>query len=235
MPHPIVRKDDDEHPCAVTRLQGERSFGGFAGAGAVTRQFQTVVQSVAEEVGQRGFKFFENVAVHLGVRTDKVQAGGLAERSGEVTHETRETLGAVGEGTHPAELGLTVKTPREVGGTANEAFEFLVARGESFGAGGGFAAGFVELVALGGGQRSRGEGSAEVFQEGGEVPLPTPGAQEAIGVRREPAGFHERLARETEEAIEAVRRDAQDALGCVHRRQSGWSGWFEVAGRIIRP
>ena len=207
----VISEDDDEHARAVAGFEGQRALGGLAGALAFLGRFQAVIERVAEQVRQGSLQLFEDVAVHLRPRADEIEAGGLAERPGQVPHETREALRAVGEGAHPAELRLAVKPAREVRGTAHEPFEFLVAARERFGAGRRFPAGFVELGALGLAEGNGRQGRAQIFEEAGEVALPPPGAQQRVGVRRQPAGLHERLARQPEQAIEAVGRDAQDA------------------------
>ena len=115
----------------MSRLQQDLACWWLPGGFPAVRRLESVVDGVANEMGERCLQLLENVAVDAGVLAANFQPHLLAEGSAQVTDEPWKTADTVGERTHPADDYLVVQSAGKVFVATGEALEFLALLRES--------------------------------------------------------------------------------------------------------
>ena len=114
----------------MPRVQPQLSRLGLAGRRPLVRCLDAVVHGVSQQVVQRRFELFEDVAIHGRRRPDDFELDLFAELPAQVAHESREALHSIRERSHTAVDHFVVQTAIEIGGLPRMRFEFIHPRGQ---------------------------------------------------------------------------------------------------------
>ena len=95
----------------MPRHQADAPDFRFASGAPHLRRLDTMVAGVAQQMVQRRFQPFENVAVHRRIAPLEVQPHLLAEGVGDVAREPGKALRAVAKRPHPAGNHFLIKAP----------------------------------------------------------------------------------------------------------------------------
>jgi len=204
--------------------QADQAFFRFAVEQALLRGFDAVIDGVAQQMRQRCFELFQHIAVDLSLLAFDLQAYLFAEAAAQIADHAYLTVEHVGEWPHPAGQRGVIKHLRTVTGLPGELIEFGVFPDQQLL---GFSEQtprilqrFQRLKA----QRVFLEVDVEVFQCAQTVVLHPFEALHGGKMRLETLGFHQRFARQIEQAVQAFGSDSQYALATL-------SAAFAVAWR----
>ena len=104
-------------------FQQQRAFGRLAFRLALGGRFQTVIDGVAKQVGQRRLQAFQNVAVDRSGGPGDFKAHLLARFPGEIPDHPGKAVQAVGKRHHPAADDFVVEAVGQVLQAAGKALE----------------------------------------------------------------------------------------------------------------
>ena len=105
----IVGDRDLEHAGPVPRLQQDRAGRRLPRGLPAVRRFDSVIERIADEVGERCLQLFQDVAVDTGLLATHLQSYLFAEGPRNVADQPRKAADAVGEWPHPAGEDLVVQ------------------------------------------------------------------------------------------------------------------------------
>ncbi len=121
----VIGDGDQQDTGAMPGLEAEGTLGRFAGSATRFRSFTTMVDGVAQQVGQRGFQPFEDITIDLSAFSRDVESDRFAKRASEVANHAGEPADPVAKGPHPGAQHLKVKSLRQLCGAAVEQVQFL--------------------------------------------------------------------------------------------------------------
>ena len=113
----ITRKLEASQPAAETAVHlFDNWFDPIeAGLRDRVREFiHAMIEGVAQQVIERRFKLFQDVAINVGGAAEDVELHRFAECSGEVADQAREPLRPVDEGPHPAGDDFAIEAAIEI-------------------------------------------------------------------------------------------------------------------------
>ena len=219
----IVSDHDLEHAGPVPRLQQNRADRRLPRGLPAVRLFDSVIERIADEVGERCLQLFQDVAVDTGLLATHLQSYLFAEGPRNVADQPREAADAVGEWPHPAGEDFMVQPARKVFGAAREALELLAPPREAGEHGGGLLPedvpyaipqgrvveaaaidAFVECRDRVAEPRLRGAQRQQRVDEGAELPR-----------------LHQRFTRQANQSGEAVRRHPHHSVKLIEGRRRG--------------
>ena len=208
----VIADRDRQHARAVPSFQPQHPLFWLRDARALFRSFQAVVDCVSQNVIQRRFQLFEDVAIDVGVVPHDFKLDLLAELPSEIPDHAWEALHAISERSHSAGDDFVIQPAIEVIGLPRVLIELADAIGQQIATFGDSPPSLLQqpcdaaLLVCGRGRQP------DVFQDGRDLVLILFEQPQRFGERLQPASFHERLARETHQSRQAVRRHADHSF-----------------------
>ena len=92
--------------------QANQTFGGLTGQYTLFGGLNTVIDGIAQQVGQGRFEFFQHIAINLGFFALNFQANRLAQRAPQITHHALLPHQHVGKRPHATSQRGVVKQLR---------------------------------------------------------------------------------------------------------------------------
>ena len=192
--------------------QADRAFRLFARQQALFGRFNPVVDGVAQQVGERRFEFFEDIAVNLGFLAFDFQAYLLAQRPTQITDHALLAHQHIGERAHAAGQRGVIEQLRALAGLPAEFVEFGGLLAEQMLRLGEHAPGLVQSLF----NLVRQAHHFELLVKGVQRPqagaLHTFEPMQRHQIRLETLGFDQRFTRQVEQAIKALGGDAQHSF-----------------------
>ena len=182
---------------------------------ALFRGFDAVIDGVAQQMSQRCFKLFQHVAIDLGFLAFDLQAHLFAKAAPEVANHARLPAEHVGERAHATGQRGVIEHLRALTGLPGEFVEFGVFLAEQLLRLGEQTSRIFQRLERFQAQRMLLQVHIEIFQCAQAVVLHAFEALHGRQVRLETLGFHQRFARQIEQAVQALGGDAQDALAAL--------------------
>ena len=146
-----------------------------------------MIDRVAQQVRQRTFQSFQDVAVHLGVLADDFEAHLFAQSAGQVAHHARKTADAIAEGAHARAQHFQIHALRKVSRAAVEHVQLLHPVGQKLLAFSRFTAQLAKLMFRALGQVLFAQSVAQVVQLLRQLRLVAFETLERVGKRAQPA------------------------------------------------
>ncbi|MNN55198.1 hypothetical protein D3C81_1700600 [compost metagenome] len=104
----VITDIDQQHAGAMSCFQCDQTLLRLTSGLALLRAFYAVVDRITQQVADRSFQLFQDVAIDLRRIAYDFQSYRFTERMADVAHHARITVGAVGERTHAASEGFIV-------------------------------------------------------------------------------------------------------------------------------
>lgn len=211
----VVAQFQDQHAGVVAGADGDPALGRLAGGEAGFRRLDTVIDGIAQQVGERRFEFFQDIPVDLGAFALDQQAHLLAQRAAQVANHPRLAAKDVGEWPHPRgqrrvveHLGTLAALPGELVEIGDVLHQHLLA----------FANQLPRLAEHGLGLRVEGgflDRLAYHVERAAGAGLQATQALQGIGQRLDALELHQRLAGDIQQPVQAFGGDPQDPAAAL--------------------
>ncbi|MNS25626.1 hypothetical protein D3C72_575240 [compost metagenome] len=205
----VVAQFKHQQTGLMGRAQANQTFRRLAGQQALLRGFDAVVDRVAQQVSQRRFELFQYVAIDLGLFAFNFQAHLFAQIAPQIPDHPHLPGQHIGKGPHATGQRRVVQHLRPLAGMPGELVEFGVLFHEQLlglrEQAPRILKGFLGLQAQG----VILEMHIEILQCAQAVALHALESLHGRQVRFEALRFHQGLARQIEQAVQALGGDAQ--------------------------
>ncbi|MNO75825.1 hypothetical protein D3C76_668870 [compost metagenome] len=205
----VIAQFKHQQTSLMRSAQTNQTFRRLAGQQALFREFDAVVDRVAQQVSQRRLELFQHVAIDLGLLAFNFQSHLFTQVAPQITDHAHLPGQHIGKGPHATGQRRVVQHLRPLAGMPGELVEFGVLFHEQLlglrEQAPRILKGFLGLQAQG----VILEMHIEVLQCAQAVALHALESLHGRQVRFEPQGFHQGFARQIEQAVQALGGDTQ--------------------------